>query len=85
MLAEARIELASKSLKQIELETAFKWAARALAAYELWVGGDRAMFHDAVTYLGEALEHAVFADETGATVQAIRDWVHQYVPRGILG
>ena len=85
LVAEARAELLSKTREQIERETAFKWAARAVAAYELWVRGDREMYHDAVCYIGEALEHAVFADETGQTVQDVRDWVHRYVPRGALG
>jgi hypothetical protein len=84
LLEEARLEVSQKTLKEIERETAWKWAARAVAAYELWVGGNRAMYHDACTYLGEALEHSVFADETGETLQAVRAWVHQYIPRGVL-
>ena len=84
LLEEARLEVSQKTLKEIERETAWKWAARAVAAYERWVGGERAMYHDAICYVGEAFEHSVFADETGETLQAIRAWVHQYIPRGVL-
>jgi hypothetical protein len=42
------------------------------------------MYHDAICYVGEAFEHSVFADETGETLQAVRAWVHQYIPRGVL-
>lgn len=84
LLAEARLEISQKTLKEIELETAWRWAARAVAAYELWAGGNREMYHDAVCYIGEAYEHSVFADETGETLRAVRAWVHQHVPIGVL-
>jgi hypothetical protein len=84
-LAEARAELLQKTLKDIERDTAWKWAARAVAAYQLWNGGaSPTLGRDAITYLGESFEHAVFADDTGETLQAVRAWVHQYIPRGTL-
>jgi hypothetical protein len=35
-IAEARREIMRKSRSQIEVETAYKWAARAVAAYQLF-------------------------------------------------
>jgi hypothetical protein len=85
LLEEARLELSQKTLKDIERDTAWKWAARAVAAYQLWGGGgDPTLYRDFLTYAGEAFEHSVFADETGETLRMVREWVHQYIPRGIL-
>lgn len=84
LLEEARLELSQKTLKDIERDTAWKWAARAVAAYERWVGGERAMYHDMICFVGEALEHSVFADDTGETLRAVRNWMRQYIPRSVL-
>jgi hypothetical protein len=82
---EARAELLRKSREQIEEETAFKWAARAAAAYRLWhEGRSPSMFRDSCTYWDEAQEHAAMADSTGEILQKVRDWFHRYVPRGVL-
>lgn len=52
---EALRELQTKTLNQIQVETALKWAGRACAAatYGLW--------HDAVEYAHEAIEHAALS------------------------
>jgi hypothetical protein len=85
LLDEARRELSQKTLKDIERDTAWKWAARAVAAYQLGdYGRIPTLYRDCVTYAGEAFEHAVFADETGETLQAVRSWVYHYIPRGVL-
>lgn len=52
---KALIELRSKSLQQIQVETALTWCGRACAASVL--GHDR----DAVEYGHEALEHAALS------------------------
>jgi hypothetical protein len=63
-LDAARAELLAKSSETIEGETAVKWGARALAAWEL-AAKSRAdaatyvhWFKEAVVYKHEALEHA---------------------------
>lgn len=63
-LDAARAELVAKPSEIIEGETAVKWGARALAAWEL-AGKSRAnaeryvfWFKEAVVYKHEALEHA---------------------------
>lgn len=48
-------ELQQKSLTDIQVETAATWAYRAWAAYRL------GMFHDAVEYEHESLEHAALS------------------------
>ena len=52
---EALGELQAMTLKQIQVETAYKWAGRALAAANLGRG------HDAIEYAHEALEHAALS------------------------
>jgi hypothetical protein len=87
-LADARRELLAKTREDIERETAWKWAARAVAAYELAqvrrFPVARTLMHDARTYLDEAIEHAAMADRTGAVMRAVRDWVDQQVPAGAI-
>jgi hypothetical protein len=52
---EALQELRTKTLNDIQVETALKWAGRACAAatYGLW--------HDAIEYAHEAIEHAALS------------------------
>lgn len=83
LLEEARCEVADKTRDQIEEETAYKWAARAVAAYERHAKSDGAMWlRDAVTYFDEAVEHAALADRSGLVLHAVRQWVDAHVPRG---
>ena len=79
-LVEASLgELRKKSRSQIDRETAFKWAARSLAALEL---ADQAMspeerlgfYLDAEDYLHEAMEHAATSLDLGL-VEEIRGWL----------
>jgi hypothetical protein len=61
-VAAARKEIAAKPTAEIEFETSRKWAARAVAAYEL--AGDACdvvRLSDAVGFHQEALEHAASA------------------------
>lgn len=91
-LVEARDELLRKSREQIEQETAYKWAARSVAAYQLAqkvlrYGVQPAsvrLLRDAAHYYEEALEHAAMSDNSGAAVREVRDWVYRYVPPGAI-
>lgn len=62
-------ELTSKTLQQIQIETAYKWAYRAWAAYTVAasnIGVVRQQWlSDALEYEHEAVEHAALADEQG--------------------
>ena len=74
-LAAARKEVASKTDRQIERETAANWAARAIACYEraAKLDGDARLnwFHRATDYHHEALEHAATACDRGRTLKKI--------------
>ena len=78
LLLEARGDVASKPRSVINRESAWRWAALAVAASEL------RLFSDAVDYAHEAVEHAAQADETGTELRAVRDWLRVRVPPGVL-
>jgi|GEM_PF-1942175 len=85
LLADARREVAQKSRTQIEEETAYRWAARAVGTYQLWnERGDPRMLRDSETYFNEAVEHAALADHSGTVLQAVRAWMRQTIPPGQL-
>lgn len=59
---KALAELRVKTLEEIESETAYAWASRALAALQFYQStGDLRWLLNCETYKGEALEHAAFA------------------------
>jgi hypothetical protein len=61
-IADAKRELHQKTLAFIQVETAWAWATRALAAKELFnETGEGQWMVDAVEYHHEALEHAALA------------------------
>lgn len=78
LLLEARGDVASKPRAQVNKESAWRWAALAVAACE------RQLFADAVDYHHEAIEHAALADPTGVELLAVREWVRARVPGGVL-
>jgi len=78
LLIEARGDVASRARSEINRESAWRWATLAVAASE------RRLFSDAVDYAHEAVEHAAQADETGAELRAVRDWLRVHAPPGIL-
>jgi hypothetical protein len=84
-LPEARREILEKSRSLIEAETAYKWADRAVAAWQLHADTDAEQWlRDAVDYLHEAVEHAALADHSGTVLREVHAYVHQYVPRGAI-
>lgn len=58
----AKLELSRKSMSDIHTDTAWKWASRAVAAFQLslpMTGTNKALkFSEGQEYLGEAKEHA---------------------------
>jgi len=84
LIVEARIELASKSCEQIEHETAARWAARAVAAYEAYVQmGSTYWLASSVSYANEAIEHAASAGPGAA--DAARAELTAVMGDGLLG
>lgn len=87
-LDEALEELQLKTYRQIQEETAWKWAGRACASYQnclqevpanrliCWTLGEE--------YYHEAVEHAALAEETSDLMQAIRDTVHPFQEKAAL-
>lgn len=58
-VVKARVELLEKSRAEIEHETAERWAARAIAAYDLFIETKNLFWlGQAVEYDHEAIEHA---------------------------
>jgi hypothetical protein len=58
----AREELRTKTKEQIEWDTANKWCARAVAAYQFYTATHELRWlSDAIAYHGEAVEHAAHA------------------------
>jgi hypothetical protein len=72
LVGHATAELGRKSLRDIQVETAYTWAARAVAAARL------GNMLDAHEYWHEALEHAALAGLT--VLQALSSEVGNLVP-----
>jgi hypothetical protein len=72
MVPAARAELAKKTCAEIESDTAVTWAARAVAAFELYrQSGKLETFSVAIIFENEALEHAANGPE--GTLPRIKD------------
>lgn len=76
-------EIKTKSLKDIEYDTAWRWASRAIAALVLanqaqldderakWLGLSRDFKH-------EALEHAALQEDNGTLVKRVQEEIETY-------
>jgi hypothetical protein len=69
LILESAAELQAKSEQDIELETAIRWGARAIAAYEM------GNFLSGEDYFHEALEHAALVGDLGESVGRIQQQV----------
>lgn len=78
LLLEARGDVASKTRPAINRESAWRWAALSVAAYEAGLPSD------SVDYAHEAVEHAALADATGKELLAVRAWIHARLPPDLL-
>jgi hypothetical protein len=85
LLVDAKREVLQKPRSQIEQETAFKWAARAVVTYDLFRSTRLPRWlHDSSEYGHEAIEHAALADESGEVLRAVREWMHRHIPPGAI-
>jgi len=74
ILAEAREEVLAKSHARIEEDTAWKWAARAIACHALWKETrEDHWIEEAEDYRHEAIEHAAFAND--GVLATVRRWI----------
>lgn len=78
---EAIKELSEKSLNDIQIETAWKWASRAAASYQNSLeakGKDRLLYWSiGEEYYHEALEHAALVDGT-ALISEVKEALSSY-------
>lgn len=82
MLEAARREVLEKSHEQVEEETAWKWAARAVACFENHEEShSERWLEDYEDYRHEAIEHAAFADQDGTVLRNVRAWLERHAPR----
>ena len=82
LLRDAIFELNAKTHQQIEKETAWKWAARACAAYLLaqnanHLGAALDRYAEAEDYSREAVEHAATSGEEFLP-QRVTDWIQPF-------
>lgn len=74
-LAKADAELRAKSLADIQLDTAYTWASRAVVAMRFYQNtGETRWWSDAREYAHEAIEHAALNGDP-VLVQAIEQAV----------
>lgn len=77
---EARKELEDKTYREIEVETAWKWASRAAAAYEKVKesGNKLGAWSVAEEFYHEAVEHAALSEDEGELLKKIKKAVEPY-------
>lgn len=84
-LRAAHREIARKSDKMIERETAYKWAGRALACHarSLTATGESAIKWrlQAEEYKNEALEHAALVKDYGRTLKTLEKELCKHMRR----
>jgi hypothetical protein len=80
---DAKEELAKKSYLEIQKETAWKWASRAAASYELAVEEKDihrkvAIYQVAEEYWHESLEHAALYEDDGKLLKGLQEVLNPY-------
>lgn len=82
---EAEKELKEKSYREIQKETAWKWASRAAASYEQCVKVKKAdkLVHWTIAeeFYHEAVEHAALVEGEEDLLKSIREAVHPYMEK----
>ena len=74
----AKKEVQEKEEEEIEVETAYKWASRAIACFKLHAETKLVMWLiKGEDYRHEALEHAALAKDRGKTLNAIEDEIEK--------
>lgn len=77
LLLDAAVEIRTKSHAEIESDTAWKWAARAIIAFEISSQNNSRklyFYQQGEDYLHEAIEHAASASQM-QEISEIRKWV----------
>jgi hypothetical protein len=72
-------EVQDKTEQEIEIETAYKWASRSCACYELYEDTKLLKWLlKAEEFKNEALEHAALAKDSGRTLKVVEDEMDKY-------
>jgi len=88
-LAEALEEIQNKSYRQIEMETAWKWASRSAAAYQLVSNSNEKKhiletFSVAEDFYHEAVEHAALVEEDASKlVKEVQEAILPYMEKAV--
>jgi hypothetical protein len=81
-LKEAKKELEEKTYREVQEETAWKWASRAAASYQNCAdaakGNRLALWTIGEEFYHEALEHAALVEGEDDLLKDIREAVHPY-------
>lgn len=84
-LNEALQELENKTYRQIQKETAVKWASRAAAAYQNCSKAKKSeklvLWTVAEEFYHEAIEHAALVEDEEDLVKNVREAVHPYLDK----
>jgi DhnA family fructose-bisphosphate aldolase class Ia len=79
-IQQAQREIGLKSKVDIEMETAIRWGARAVAAYYQYAStGDTRWLVEATEYASEATEHA--AGVSGSFVNSMQDDIKMWLSK----
>lgn len=80
--ADARKDIASKSLITLDRESAHKWTLLAVEAYRKFnASGELKWFGEAEVLRHEALEHASGAEDGGKLLREVEAQIDRYRPR----
>lgn len=82
-LEAAQKELSEKSYIDIQMETAWKWASRAVVAYQASIDGKNTpeklgWYLQGVEYGHEAIEHAALVEDKGKVLNDIQSNLEKY-------
>jgi len=83
-IEEALKEVQEKDEDQIEEETAYKWASRAIASYMMYdKTGEQKWLLAGEDRRHEALEHASLCEDDGKTLTAVRKEIEKHRPKDV--
>jgi hypothetical protein len=76
---EALKEVQEKTEQQVEIDTAYKWGARAIACFQLYKQtGKMKWYIQAMDYRHESIEHASLAMDMGKTLKEVETEIDKH-------
>ncbi len=72
-------EVQEKTEEQVESETAFKWASRCIACFQLYKKTEKLKWYiQALHYRDEALEHAALVKDDGKVLKTVESEMDKF-------